>query len=244
MVSSIPEAIDYRSEAMLQKLIIPWKSNTRFECVHSSWHVICAQISLILHYCIIDSAWYNFVPRSAVWIAWLHRCEATRQYTRAHNKCKQLRFDGKVPTTCTRVDADTKQSNVSALPNMSTAASLHCCVCALFKQFTKLLQRCVRKSITFNMPMALNVFHLNCWYNTSCWLSSWRVEIRNPLFLSPPPLIAHASVYAAIQSTTQKCRWRMPQTIAKRQMFHGFAWTYRDLGRSTCHRHEPFIRSC
>ena len=52
------------------------------------------------------------------------------------------------------------------------------------------------------------------------------------------------SVLAAIKSAAQKYRRRMPQTVAKRQMFHQSARTHRDLGRITCHRHEPHFHSC
>ena len=53
----------------------------------------------------------------------------------------------------------------------------------------------------------------------------------------------HPSVLAAIPSATQKCRRRMPQTVAKRQMSQGYTWTNRDVGRIACHRHEPHVRS-
>ena len=111
---------------------------------------------------------FKILPPNSTANCMLHRCEARRQCTCAHKNRKQLSFDGKVPTTRTRVDAETKQSNASELSNLSTVALLDCCVCAFFKHFTKFLQRCARKCIFFNMPMALNVFHMNCCYNISC----------------------------------------------------------------------------
>ena len=65
--------------------------------------------------------------------------------------------------------------------------------------------------------------------------------VTTPTYWSARPL---SSVLATIQSAAQKCRWRMPQTVAERQMFEGSARSNLDVGRIACHRHEPHIRSC
>ena len=65
--------------------------------------------------------------------------------------------------------------------------------------------------------------------------------IRTQNYVSARPF---HSVLAAIESAAQKCRWCMPQTVAKRQMFGGLARIDRDLECKRCHWHEPLICSC
>ena len=52
------------------------------------------------------------------------------------------------------------------------------------------------------------------------------------------------SVLAAIQSATQKRRWRMPETVPTRRLLQRSTWTDRGLGRIKRRRHEPHVLLC
>ena len=74
--------------------------------------------------------------------------EARRQRARTHNERKQWRFDGKMLTTRTRVDAETKQSNTSNPADFFAVASLELFLHTPYSCFTKFLHRCVRTKKT------------------------------------------------------------------------------------------------
>ena len=76
-------------------------------------------------------------------------------------------------------------------------------------------------------------FYSHC--HAFVYLSRW---------LEPWPACTHPSLLAAVQSAAQKCRRRMPQTVAKRQMSERPTRIDRGVGRITCHRHEPHVCSC
>ena len=174
-----------------------------------------------------------FLPllnRRQLLIVTIHKSETEWQHSSANNQHKQLRFHEKALKQI-HVYAETNQKKISATARLRNVAPLDSSSSAVDQCFTKFLQRCV-------IYLVLPLPHMN--------VGLGRAFVSLPQYLNSNPHAArtHHSFFAPIQSATQKCRRRMPQIVATGQMFKGATWTNRDLGRITCHRYEPHVRSC
>ena len=92
-------------------------------------------------------------------------------------------------------------------------------------------------------PINRNLFHLNLDPQLSPVYSTCLELIPTALATSLRTVTRthHPSVFAAIKNGAQKCRQRMPETVAERQLLSRSARTNRGMGRVKGYRYEPRV---